>query len=232
MGRQWNKLGNTDPMWAVLTERGKRKARWDPEEFLQTGSQEIASVLSRVRRLGINVVMNEALDFGCGAGRLTQGLAKAGFQHVTGIDVASGMIAKAVELNRFGARCTFVANEVANLALLGSSTIDFVYSSRVLQHMPSSLAHDYIREFFRVARPGACVVFQLPERPAPTPKGIAVRLIPDAALTRLRRGMQMHGTKQSDVRTLVTSAGGKVVEASQDDAAGPGWISRLYVCQS
>jgi SAM-dependent methyltransferase len=104
-----------------------------------------------------------------------------------------------------------------------------VYSCRVLQHMPPPLALGYVREFHRVVRPGGVVVFQMPTTPARTPAGLALRLLPNSLAVRLRKGMEMHGTSEHDVRALVEGIGARVVTADPDTSAGDRWQSRLYV---
>jgi SAM-dependent methyltransferase len=218
-------------MWAVLTE-GKSGNRWDPDEFLATGAQEIRDVLDRVSALGVEPKYGTALDFGCGAGRLVQGLATAGFEQVTGVDISAGMLEKARELNRHGDRISFVHNEKADLSVIGSDSVDFVYSARVLQHMPPNLAHGYIGEFFRIARAGGTVVFQIPSHPAPNLQGLAVRLLPTPVLNRLRKGMEMHGTREPEVRALISKAGGEVLAVDTEPSIGNRWVSYRYISRA
>ncbi len=45
----------------------------------------------------------------------------------------------------------------------------------------------------------------------------------------LRRGMEIHGTLEADVRRLVESLGARVVAADPDTSAGPRWDGRLYI---
>ncbi|MBO0841104.1 MAG: class I SAM-dependent methyltransferase [Sciscionella sp.] len=231
VSRHWNRLGNDDPMWAVLTEGGKRGNRWDADEFLATGAREIRAVLDRVAKLGAEPKFGTALDFGCGAGRLVQGMATAGFEHATGVDISKGMLDKAAELNRHGDRVRFVHNESADLSIVDSDSVDFVYSCRVLQHMPTELAHGYIREFFRIARAGGTVVFQIPSHPAANLQGALLRVVPTPVLNRLRKGMEMHGTPQRDIRALVAAANGEVLAADTDTSAGNRWVSYLYIAR-
>lgn len=227
---QWTELGRKDPLWAVLTERGKDNRRWDIEEFLRTGREEIDAVLSDVARVGGTDLRGTALDFGCGAGRLTQALAQR-LGEAIGVDVSAGMIETAQTLNREGPRCRFVLNVAGDLSVLPTSCIDLAYSRRVLQHMAPGLAEGYIREFFRVVRPGGFVVFQIPSRPARSPKGIVIRLLPSRVATLLRRGMDMNGVAPARVRALVHEAGGDLLAELADDAAGSGWESWTYIAK-
>jgi SAM-dependent methyltransferase len=60
---------------------------------------------------------------------------------------------------------TFVANERSDLAVFADDSFDFVYTARVLQHMPTpDLAMAYIAEFVRVLRPGGVACFHVPAK--------------------------------------------------------------------
>jgi SAM-dependent methyltransferase len=227
VSRTWTKLGDEDPMWAVLTDKGKR-GRWSPAEFLATGVDEIAAVTARLAELGLDVGRERALDFGCGAGRLSHGLAVAGFDEVLGCDISSTMLDKAREIVP-DAACRFVQVTGTDLSAVETDSVDLVYSCRVLQHMPPALAHGYVREFWRVARPGAVVVFQMPTQPSASLAGRVLAALPVPVARFLRRGMEMHGTPEPEVRALVGSLGARVVAADPDTSAGPRWDGRLYV---
>jgi SAM-dependent methyltransferase len=221
----WTRLGDEDPMWAVLTDHG-RGGTWRPEEFLATGEREIAGVLARLDELGVRPGLGRALDFGCGAGRLVHGLLRAGATEVVGLDVSPPMLRTARELVPSPA-CRFEAVTGARLPVPDAS-VDLVYSCRVLQHVPPDLAAGYVAEFHRVVRPGGVVVFQVPTRPRGA-AGLALRALPTAAATWLRRGMEMHGTSPSRVRSIVEAAGGEILAEDGDESAGPRWGSVRYV---
>lgn len=228
VSRTWTKLGGEDPMWAVLTDKGKSRNRWSTGDFLETGVTEIAAVMARLDELGLVPARGRALDFGCGAGRLSHGLAAAGFAEVLGCDISPTMLGKAREIVPDPA-CRFVQVAGTDLAAVESDSVDLVYSCRVLQHMPPALAHGYVTEFWRVARPGAVVVFQMPTRPSSSLAGRVLSTLPTPVARTLRRGMEMHGTPEADVERLVASLGARVVAADHDTSAGPRWESRLYV---
>jgi ubiquinone/menaquinone biosynthesis C-methylase UbiE len=231
VSKHWTELGEKDPLWAVLTEAGKSGGRWDVDDFLTSGREEIADLLARLERLDLKPILDSALDFGCGAGRLTQGLVEGGFEHATGVDISAPMLRTAKEINRHPDRITFTHNQTPALQSIADASIDLVYSCRVLQHMPVHLSHGYIREFFRIARPGAVVVFQIPDKPAGGLPGMILRLAPDAVLNRLRKGMEMHGTPPEKIDEIVKSSGGQVITLKDDTAAGPRWVSHTYYCR-
>jgi SAM-dependent methyltransferase len=157
----WNDLAASDAMWAVLTGPFGQKRAWEAEAFFRTGVDEIAFVLGRVRAAGAIITPDRALDFGCGVGRLTQALGRQ-FARVDGVDISPVMIDRARELNRLGERCRYHLNERDDLCLFADGLFDFVYSNITLQHMEPQFSRRYIEEFFRLARAGGVVVFQLP----------------------------------------------------------------------
>jgi SAM-dependent methyltransferase len=225
---QWDGLGAEDPLWAVLTEKGKNGRRWSVEEFLATGQVEIDELVAHLAAIGHRPgATADALDFGCGAGRLVQGLA-GHFDRATGVDVAASMVATAERLNRRGEACRFVLNEEAHLRRFADESFDLVYSCRVLQHMPPALASGYIAEFVRLTRQGGVAVFQIPSRPARTAIGLAMRVLPAQVVERVRK-MQMHGISPDAVANVVSNAGGEVIEVTPDRSAGPHWESFRYV---
>ena len=231
VSRTWTKLGREDPMWAVLTDKGKNRNRWTTEDFLATGVDEIEAVLARLAELGLGTQRGRALDFGCGAGRLSHGLAAAGFAKVLGCDISPTMLEKAREIVPDPA-CRFVQVTGTDLSAVETDSVDLVYSCRVLQHMPPALAHGYVREFWRVARPGAVVVFQIPTQPSSSVAGRVLSALPVPVARILRRGMEMHGTPEPEVHRLVESLGARVVAADPDTSAGPRWDGRLYLTSS
>lgn len=229
VSKNWSRLGDEDPLWAVLTVPGMDGQGWDVQDFLATGVQEIEALFEELGGRGVDIERNSALDFGCGAGRLSQALAGIGFKNVVGIDISAGMLNKAKEINQHGDRVNYVHNQAPDLSVIPTDSVDFLYTSRVLQHMPSSLSHKYVGEFFRVTRPGGIVVFQIPSHPALNLGGLALRLIPTPVLNRLRKGMEMHGTPESQVRGLISTSGGTLLAVDTNNAAGDRWVSCRYI---
>ena len=161
--RHWNQFGKQDPLWSILTYNDKKDSKWNPEEFFETGKQEIKDVMQYVEKLGLLQQRGRALDFGCGVGRLTQALADY-FEEVVGIDIAPSMIKLANRYNQFGARCMYYVNGADNLRLFSDQEFHFIYTFIVLQHMKPDYAKSYIKEFLRVLKPQGVLIFQLPSR--------------------------------------------------------------------
>src|SRR5262245_52059905 len=175
--RVWNRLGATDPYWAILSDPLKKGNGWAVDDFFETGRREIAALMAYLARVQPQAGRERALDFGCGAGRLTQALAEH-YREVDGVDIAPSMVALAWRHNRYPDRCRYHVNDAGDLSLFKADAFDVVYSNITLQHMEPRFAKRYIAEFVRVLRPGGVAVFQLPslrKAEARTGRGASIR---------------------------------------------------------
>jgi SAM-dependent methyltransferase len=160
--RDWEELARLDPMWAVVSDPSRRFGRWEADEFFATGEAEVEAALARGRALGVPVEQRDALEFGCGIGRVTRALA-ARYDRAVGVDISTEMLDRARELNAGAEGIEFVHNEAPDLAVLGDRRFDLVYSRHVLQHLPSEdLARSYLQEMVRLVRPGGLVLVHVP----------------------------------------------------------------------
>src|SRR5262249_48452061 len=147
--RVWNELGADDPLWAILSHPEKRGGGWDTDEFFRAGEKEIAGIDYHCNQLARPGKRGVALDFGCGVGRLTRALA-ARYNDVIGVDIAASMIAQAQQLNAHLPNVRFIENAQSKLEFLGDGSVDFIYSTITLHHIPPPLQRAYIGEFARV----------------------------------------------------------------------------------
>ncbi|GAA3672053.1 hypothetical protein GCM10022224_040290 [Nonomuraea antimicrobica] len=228
IGKDWTELGRSDPLWAVLTEPGKRHGKWSDDEFMATGISQVDGDLAWLGRHGISVPGGRALDFGCGAGRLTSALARH-FSEVVGVDISEPMLQQARRLDRSGGRVRFVHRTAPDLACFDDESFDLVYTDRVLQHLPPELARDYLRELLRVARPGGAVVVGIPDRAKNPLVGLAARVIPQSLLRLIQRmvlrypaPMRMHPIPRHEVETIA-AAGGGLLRGTKEYGRDPIW---------
>lgn len=170
--RNWDEFGKLDPLWAIRTEPDKRGGKWDVGEFFRSGEGHVRELVDRLTELGLPT-SGVALDFGCGVGRLTQAFGDH-FDEVWGIDIAPSMIEGAETFNRQGSRVHYVVNDTSDLRRFEDASFDLVFSVIVLQHIRSDIALGYVREFFRICKPGGAVVFQIPSH-------ISREALPDGA---------------------------------------------------
>jgi ubiquinone/menaquinone biosynthesis C-methylase UbiE len=184
----WNALGEIDPFWAILSDPDKVGNKWDVAEFFSTGTKEISEVMAYLESLGVEVRRRRALDFGCGAGRLSQALCEY-FDSCDGVDVAPSMIDLARRFNRQGERCRYHLNQQPTLQLFESRTFDFIYCNIVLQHMTPEYSLAYVRDFLRVLDVDGLAVFQIPSQLLVSPdtqKGAPTALPDEAFRAKLR----------------------------------------------
>ena len=232
----WTRLGAEDPLWAVYVAPGTRGGNWDVEAFFELGRTEVGAALDELGPLGLAPGRHHALDFGCGVGRLSQALAEY-VDQVTGVDIAPSMLAKARELDRSDGRCEFLLNQASDLSLIGSGSIDIVYSSLVLQHIPKNLQRGYLREFVRVLAPGGVAIFQVASRPTRSFKGLVFRYAPWPLLRWAQRRllkypapMRMSALSADDVRSSIAGTPARLAAAIDDDSYGGHWhYTRYYL---
>ena len=227
--QDWEALGRVDPLWAVLTSPSRRHGRWNTADFFATGVRDVDALMKTAAALGLPQRRDDALDFGCGVGRLTRALA-GHFERCVGVDISAPMLAQAEELNRDCDRCRFVLNAAEDLRAFESASFDLVYTKYVLQHLPGrALVRSYLGELLRVLRPGGLLVFQLPER-----IGLLHRLQPRRRLYSLLRWlgfdermllerleltpMRMGFMAEEAVTRLMSDLGGKVVRVERGSA--------------
>jgi SAM-dependent methyltransferase len=159
----WEDLGRTDPLWAVLTDPGRRHGGWQVDEFLATGAAPVAQVRARVDEAGLSLG-DRVLDFGCGAGRLSNALATHA-KEVVGVDIAQSMIDEANRINQFPDRVSYVAYDGHRLPF-DDESFDAAVSLISIQHSPPAVQLACLVELQRVVRPGGVLVLQIPSRPS------------------------------------------------------------------
>ena len=246
--RNWDAFGRERPFWAILTDR----ADWNQCDFFETGRAAIAQWMQRLDAHGLAARRARALDFGCGAGRLTHALAGY-YAEVVGVDIATSMIELARELHRDEPRCRFVLNEREDLRAFEDDSFDLVLTLLVLQHMRPAYALGYVREFVRVLRPGGVLLMQIPSARSPRLRGarwglrIVRRLkqwIPESLRERRRARrrsqratqspeprMEMYTIRERDVVALIEALGARLVRADREQPAGDRFTSVFYTVQ-
>jgi SAM-dependent methyltransferase len=160
MRRDWDERARENARHYVAS--GKRD--WTDEEFWRSGE-------SHVREQILNDMINicqgqdprtmRVLEIGCGAGRVTRALAQV-FGRVDGVDISAEMLAQARQTLHEVSNVHLHQTSGADLSMFGGHEFDFAFSSIVFQHIPSkAVIENYIREVWRVLRPGRLFKFQV-----------------------------------------------------------------------
>jgi len=231
----WNELGADDPLWAILSSPDKRGGRWDAEEFFAKGESEIAQIEAHCVPLARPRERRLAVDFGCGVGRLTRALA-ARYAQAIGVDISPSMVEQARALNAQFPNLRFVENATPRLEFLADGSVDFLYSTLTLHHIPAPLQRAYIGEFLRVLAPEGFAVFQIASGYSNDWRGWVYRLLPNRLLAPLRRRVHasnvaadLHPLPEAHVNAIVAAAGRQVLQAFDINSAGAGFRARLLL---
>ena len=108
------------------------------------------------------------LDFGCGPGVIAI-MAAPHVGKVTAVDVSRGVIAISKALDH-PENVEFVANRRNDLAFIASESLDLVFSFVVLQHLKPEQVESFLKEFYRVLKPGGKAVLQIKLREQGQPR--------------------------------------------------------------
>jgi SAM-dependent methyltransferase len=221
--RTWEALARHDAMWAILSDPNKIGNKWDLQEFLETGQGEAQRTVAYLDAVARPYRRGRALDFGCGLGRVSQGLATV-FAEVDGVDISSEMVERARACNTRGDRVRFHINRSERLPF-GDGTFDLVYCALVLQHIPNALIPGYVREFLRVTAPGGVALFQAPAR------CLVAEGDHFASPVETRDGrvhIDMNVCPREVIEATIATAGAMLLDARSDGRAGPAFESFTY----
>lgn len=218
----WERLGDTDPLWAVLTDPGRRNGGWenDIDEFLASGHEDIRQLNQALAAHGL-VLGGKVLDFGCGVGRLSNALAHH-VESVTGVDISHSMVERANDMNRNPDRVRFTAYDGHRLPFPDAS-FDSAVSLLVLQHSPPEAQIRALLEICRVVRPGGPIVVQIPSpasvtHPLPT-EAFRAQLTPLHAPTDLPPG------DTAELRVRVRNASSHTWPVNQQIRLANHWLA-------
>jgi ubiquinone/menaquinone biosynthesis C-methylase UbiE len=137
--KHWEYWGRTNPYWAVFVLDKYLKENIDEEavrQFFQSGQAHIDSILRTIHTyLDPRFQPINALDFGCGVGRLVIPLS-ALCGSVVGVDVSASMLQEAKRncKERHISNVEFLIGDDDLSQLSGS--FDFIHSFIVFQHIP------------------------------------------------------------------------------------------------
>jgi SAM-dependent methyltransferase len=160
----WKKWGDRDPYYGVLASDEFKLDAITPaakNAFFSSGLSHVNRVLSVAEDHYGQSERRQALDFGCGAGRLVVGLASR-FNSVTGVDVSPGMLDAAARDCKERAISNvqfFLSDDQLSLV---QGKFDFVHSFLTLQHIPQDRGEVIISRLLQLLEPAGVIAVHVP----------------------------------------------------------------------
>ena len=146
----WRHWGENEPYFGVLAEERYLRRNLTPEslaDFWASGVRDAGGFAKRIELSFGPFKKETALDFGCGVGRLTRGMALL-CDHATGLDIAPSMLAEA----RQGAPAN-----VDFISELDDRTFDWINSIIVFQHIPPERGYALIEALLERVNLGGAI---------------------------------------------------------------------------
>ncbi|HYY79098.1 MAG TPA: methyltransferase domain-containing protein, partial [Actinomycetes bacterium] len=144
----WDRSAGVDSLTAIVADS-------DEQSYQSSGRAE-AELLRPL--LGPDATV---LDIGCGTGRVMEHLAPA-CRQVHGVDISERMVAEGRERLAHLGNVHFHHGNGYDLAGFEDGSFEVVYSIVALQHMPRTVAYNYLLESHRVLRPGGVLWLYVP----------------------------------------------------------------------
>lgn len=82
--KNWDAFSNEDAMYAIYSLRSGKDHGWDKDKFFKTGEEDARMFVDVLKKYNGN--FDKVLDFGCGIGRVTQGLCNY-FKESHGVEI-------------------------------------------------------------------------------------------------------------------------------------------------
>lgn len=160
VAEQWSQLGETNPWWSVLSAPRFRRERIDSvivEELYESGSAVASELHTVLASMGKQPRL--LIDFGCGVGRLSWNLSKAGFK-VCGVDISAGNLEEAaVRMSEVGSGFQPVQlKQLDDLWLIPRAEV--VVSFITLQHNPPPVQVFILERLCNLLLPGGVLFIQ------------------------------------------------------------------------
>lgn len=163
----WRKLGKSEPYYGVFSTDRYRSKNLDAEtlaSFFVSGERHIADVLRIARQhVSPDLALNDALDFGCGVGRLVLPLSRQ-YKAVTGIDISEDYIAEAIRnCERHGITNADFCKSV-DYAITKGRRYDLAHSAIVFNHIPWHRGRTIIGALFSLLNPRGVLAVEVLHR--------------------------------------------------------------------
>lgn len=205
--KYWDHLARTKQM-AYFAVAGLPFGELPTDQNIERHGKETAEII--INKLEIKPE-DDCLEVGVGVGRLAGEVAKS-CRSFTGIDISRQMIRFAKKRLSQIKNVRLIHHPQSDLSLFPDKSFDKVYFQIVLIHLDREDAFHYLRESFRVLKPGGRAWFQFYNLLHPE----GFREFKYAVDLSLKLGGKLRGRIQcwtaAEVRRLVEEAGFKIIE--------------------
>jgi SAM-dependent methyltransferase len=144
----WDRSAGVDSLTAIL-------ANGDERSFRTSGQAEAEALRPFIDDDAL------VLDIGCGTGRVMEHLA-SWCREVHGVDISAKMVEQGRERLAHLPNVHFHHGNGYDLSGCEDASFDVVYSMVALQHMPRTVAYNYLLEAHRVLKPDGVLWFYVP----------------------------------------------------------------------
>ena len=161
----WTRMGETEPMWSVLTGEQFKQATFSAHaaEFYELGRTDLRRFTAWLERNEVRLAtLDTCFEFGCGVGRVTRWLSPL-FKRVIACDISRVHLAHASSYlsSQSLENVEFIhlksPGDLANL-----EPFDAIFSVIVLQHNPPPVIYKVLQVVLTQLRPGGVAYFQVP----------------------------------------------------------------------
>ena len=229
--KNWEGLAERDMLWSILTDPSKRNSGWTIQDFFESGETEVDYIFDYLAKCEFHPDKYEkALDFGCGAGRISRALSKY-FNFTTGIDVSEKMIEAATTLNAdLKDKLDFKINADPELNQFKNNYFDLIFSVIVLQHIPPDFSKTFIRSFLSKLKSGGLLIFQIPTKDIRNLTVIQkikskVRIRERLAMLGIGKGfhMHMHPVSFEEIKSIIENNSGEILDVQFTNQTDPAY---------
>lgn len=133
---KWNKLASKNSRYFVMTDLGESITE---EEFKKTGEKDYKELIENDDFVKSNLgdfKEKTVLEIGCGTGRITEFLSQH-FRKIFAVDISEKMIEEGRQRLKHVSNIEFAAINGVLYPTISDSSVDFVFSFIVFQHMPN-----------------------------------------------------------------------------------------------
>ncbi len=231
----WQKLGQKEPHWSVLTMEEFKQANLaaNYEQFYASGNGNAAQFLHLLQRNGCfpeGVADKAVLEYGCGVGRVTHALAKH-FRQVYAYDISAPHLALAKQWTDGLGLTNITFSQIQHPQdVLHLPKVHAVHTVIVLQHNPPPVIRTILHGLLSALLPGGVALFQVT-----TYRQHYSFIAMDYLRTTTERlgQVEMHVLPQRRVFEIIAQTGCQVLEVLDDAWTGYryGELSNTFLVQ-